>query len=113
MESTRQKKISRMIQKEMASIFQQESRNLFGGKMISVTVVHVSPDLSVAKIYLSIFPEKDKMEFLETIKQKSKILRNELGKRIRFQVKSIPELAFFIDDSLDYIKHIEDILNDK
>ncbi len=113
MESTRQKKLGRMIQKEMASIFQKESRKLFAGKMISVTVAHVSPDLGLAKIYLSIFPETDKQEFLELIKNKSKVLKNELAKRIRYQVKSIPELAFFIDDSLDYIEHIEDILNDK
>lgn len=110
MESTRQKKVARMVQKELAVIFQQESRNLFKGKIVTVTVVHVTPDLALAKVYLSLFPANDKSAFLESIKEKSKTIRHELSKKIRYQVKTIPDLAFFIDDSLDYVENIERLL---
>ena len=112
MESTRQKKVARMIQKELAVIFQQESRNLFKGKLISVTVVHVTPDLALAKVHLSFFPSDDRDKFLRIIEGKNKFIRHELSKKIRYQVKSIPELAFYIDDSLDYVENIENLLKD-
>ncbi len=112
MESTRQKRVARMIQKELAVIFQKESRNLFQGKLISVTVVHVTPDLAQAKVYLSFFPAENKDEFLEIINEKNKFIRYELSKKIRHQVKSIPELVFFVDDSLDYVENIENLLKD-
>jgi len=110
MESTRQKRVARLIQKELAVIFQQASRTVFDGKMVSVTVVHVTPDLALAKVYLSLFPGKEKESIMEVIDDKHKWIRHELSKKIRHQVKSIPELSFFIDDSLDYIENIERLL---
>lgn len=112
MESTRQKKVARMIQKELALIFQHESQALFQGKMISVTVVHVTPDLAQAKVFLSFFPSDNLEEFLKKVNEKNKYIRHEMSKKIRHQVKSIPELIFFIDDSLDYVENIENLLKE-
>lgn len=109
MESTRQKKVSRLIQKELGEIFQRKT-NEFGGKMITVTIVRMSPDLSLAKIYLSIFPIDKDESTLQRIKSHTSHLRNDLGKIVRNQLRIVPELAFFIDDSLDYIENIEDLL---
>jgi ribosome-binding factor A len=112
MESTRQKKVSRLLQKELGSIFQRMTNEL-GGKMITVTTVRISPDLSVAKVYLSIFPKKDEEDkTLKQIKNMTPQIRNELGKKVRNQLRIIPELNFFEDDSLDYIENIENLLND-
>ena len=110
MESTRQKRVARLIQKELAIIFQQSSHAVFNGKMVSVTVVHVTPDLALAKVYLSLFPGKEKEAIMEQVVEKNKWIRHELSKKIRHQVKSIPELSFYIDDSLDYIENIDRLL---
>ncbi|HOO83172.1 MAG TPA: 30S ribosome-binding factor RbfA [Prolixibacteraceae bacterium] len=110
MNSIRQNKVSRLIQKELADIFQKESRELFRGKLISVTVVRVSKDFSVAKIYLSIFPSEGADEMLKLIKQLSPQIRGILGHKIGKQMRIIPELDFFIDDSLDYIDKIDQAL---
>ena len=111
MESNRQKKVSRLLQKELGIIFQQKGRD-FGRKMISVTTVRISPDLGVAKVYLSIFPpdKKDDEETMESVKNHSSKIRNELGQKIKSQLRVVPELAFFEDDSLDYIDNIEQLL---
>ncbi|HNW50450.1 MAG TPA: 30S ribosome-binding factor RbfA [Prolixibacteraceae bacterium] len=111
MYTIRQNKVSRLIQKELAAIFQLESREHFKGKMISVTVVRVSKDLAVAKVYLSIFPSDTNGEILALIKQLSPQLRGMLGHKVGKQLRIIPELDFFIDDSLDYIDNITHILN--
>jgi len=111
MDSIRQNKVSRLIQKELAEIFQHLSREHFRGKMISVTVVRVSKDLSVAKIYLSIFPSEGSDDMMKLIKQLSPQIRGLLGNKVGKQLRIIPELAFFIDDSLDYIDNIGNILN--
>jgi ribosome-binding factor A len=111
MDSIRQNKVSRLIQKELAAIFQHESRDHFRGKMISVTVVRVSKDLSVAKIYLSIFPSEGSDEIMKLIKQLTPQIRGLLGNKVGKQLRIIPELAFFLDDSLDYIENIDHILN--
>ena len=110
METTRQLKSARLIQKEMAEIFLTESRGLFGNVMITVTLVRVSPDLGVAKIYVSLFPVKDKNALLEQIKEKTPELRRKLGNRIAKQVRIIPEIIFYLDDSLDYAEHINELL---
>ena len=110
MDSIRQNKVSRLIQKELAEIFQHESRELFRGKMISVTVVRVSKDLSVAKIYLSIFPSEGNEEIMKLIKQLTPQIRGLLGNKVGKQLRIKPELAFFVDDSLDYIDNIDNIL---
>ncbi|MBM3436495.1 MAG: 30S ribosome-binding factor RbfA [Bacteroidetes bacterium] len=113
METTRQHKISRLLQKDLSDIFQKESKSLFGGAMITVTKVHVTSDLSVAKIYISLFATSNKDELMKTIQHHSKELRFKLGRRIGRQIRVVPDLHFFIDDSLDYIEKIEKLLEDK
>lgn len=110
MESTRQKKVSRLIQKEMAGIFLRKGNEWAHGKMISITKVRVSPDLSYAKIYISIFPSSDQSVVLESIHEHSSRIRFEMGQKVRRQLRIVPEIAFFIDDSLDYIDNIDRLL---
>jgi ribosome-binding factor A len=112
MESTRQKKVSRLLQKELGTIFQQNA-TLFEGKMITVTVVRISPDLSVAKVYLSFFPPKKEKDAdpLSLVRRHTSQIRYELGQKIRNQLRIVPELSFFEDDSLDYIENIENLLS--
>ncbi len=110
MDSTRQLKVSRLIQKELGTIFQRDTRSLFGAVMITVTQVRVSPDLGVAKVYVSLFPVKDKEAVLQQIKTKTIEIRMALATQIKKQVRVIPNLMFFLDDSLDYAEHIDDLL---
>ena len=110
MESTRQHKISRLIQKELAEYFQRESRSFFVNKMITVTVVRVTSDLSIARVYLSIFPVGKDEDVLSVITDHSKKIRIELAKKVRHQLRKVPELSFFLDDSLDYADNIDRLL---
>lgn len=112
MEGTRLTKVARQVQKDLGEIFQRQSQSLFQGRMITVTTVRVSPDLSVARVYISIFPTEKKEEVFELIKQSTKTIRHELAQRIRNQMRIVPELAFFIDDSLDYIENIDRLLKE-
>lgn len=109
METTRQQKISRLIQKELSDIFQKQTQAMHG-VLISVSAVRISPDMSVCKAYLSIFPSARAAEILDNINRNVREVRYELGTRVRFQLRIIPELKFFIDDSLDYIDHIDELL---
>ena len=109
MESTRQAKIARLIQKELSELFRKQTAAM-GGVLVSVSAVRISPDLSVARGYLSIFPSKYAEEMLANINRNAKTIRYELAKILRYQLRKMPELTFFIDDSLDYIDHIDDIL---
>jgi ribosome-binding factor A len=109
MQETRQNKIARLLQKELSLIFQEQTRSLHG-VMISVTRVKISPDLSICTAYLSIFPSERGEELIQNITKNEKQIRYELGTRIRYQVRIIPELRFFIDDSLDYIERIDQLL---
>ena len=109
MESTGQRKTASLIQQEISIIFQRKSREYLN-KMISVTIVRMSPDLGYAKIYLSIFPEQQKDEVFEMIIKSSSNLRFELGNRIKNKVRKIPEIQFYIDDSLEYVEKINDLL---
>ena len=110
METIRQSKIARLLQKELAELFRQKQRS-FGNAMITVTVVRISPDLSVAKIYLSVFsPKGKKEEIFEAVKEKSNVIRAELSAKLRYQLMKMPELNFYIDDSLDYLENIEKLL---
>ena len=110
MESTRQKKVSRLIQKEMADIFLKKGNEMAHGKLISITKVRVSPDLSFAKIYISIFPPASQDYILKSLQDQGTKIRFELGQKIRTQLRIVPEIVFHIDDSLDYIDHIENLL---
>ena len=112
MESKRQEKISRLIQRDLSEIFTLESRNLFNSSMITVTKIVVTSDLSIAKVYLSLFATPDKEAMLTIIKSHTKLLRGQLGNRIHLQLRVIPELHFYIDDSLDYIEKIDNLLSD-
>jgi len=109
METTRQQKIARLIQKELSDIFQRQTQGMHG-VLVSVSAVRISPDLSVAKGYLSIFPSEKAEEILKNINGNVRAIRYELGQRVRFQLRIIPELKFFIDDSLDYLEHIDELL---
>ena len=109
MQETRQNRIARMLQKELAEIFQSQTR-MMHGVMVSVTRTKISPDLGICTAYLSFFPSEKAEELLENIHKNEKAIRYELGKRIRHQVRIIPELRFFIDDSLDYIERIDELL---
>jgi len=110
MDSTRQKKIGRLIQKEMSEILQREVRDIVMGTMVSVTITRISPDMSMAKVYLSIFPTTNRDDVFKSITQNSSKLRFLLGQRVGKQLRVIPDLQFFIDDSLDYAQKIDDLL---
>jgi len=109
--STRQNKISRLIQREMADILLKMNKSRFTGKLISVTVVRVTKDLGIARIYLSIFPSEFSSEIIEDIRLSNKQLRGELGRKVGKSLRVIPELEFYIDDSLDYIDNIDKLLD--
>lgn len=112
METQRQLKVSRLIQKDISGIFQLEGRNLFGGAMVTVTNVRVTRDLSLARIYLSIFAAKNNEALLDEIKRRTREIRFKLGIRVKNQLRAVPELEFYLDDSLDYIENIENLLDD-
>lgn len=109
MDSTRQNKISRLIQKELGEIFLLQTKATHG-IMVSVSKVKVSPDLGIATAYLSIFPSERAEEIVSNVNANVKALRGDLGSRLRHQLRVIPELRFFVDDSLDYIEHIDELL---
>lgn len=109
-ESTRQKKVARLIQKEMAEYFLYESRNLFQGAFITVTTARISPDLGYAKVYLSMFKVADQQALLDQINLIKKDIRKKLGEKVRHQLRIVPELEFHIDDSLDYLENIDRLL---
>ena len=109
MQETRQNKIARLLQKELSMIFQQQTRAMHG-VMVSVTRTKISPDLSICTAYLSVFPSEKGEDILKNIKANEKTIRYDLGQRVRYQLRIIPELRFFIDDSLDYIERIDELL---
>ena len=102
MDSIRQNKVGRLIQRDLSEMFQKECKEFTAGAMLSVTAVRVSPDMSYARVYLSIFPSN--------LAEKNKSIRFILGKKIGKQTRIIPELKFFVDDSLDYIDKIDSLL---
>ena len=109
MKKTRQNRISRLLQKELSLIFQSQTR-MMHGVMVSVTRVKISPDLSICTAYLSIFPSEKGEEIIKAVTKNQATIRYDLGQKVRNQLRIIPELRFFIDDSLDYINHIDELL---
>lgn len=103
-------KVARQIQKDMSDIFLKEGSASVAGAMVSVTIVRMSPDLALAKVYLSVFPFAKSEEILKRVKENTIMLRLQLGKRTRNQLRIVPELAFYIDDSLEYIENIDNLL---
>jgi len=111
MESKRQQKFSRLIQKELADIFQRETIHLFGKAYISVSVVRVSPDLGLARVYLSVMMAPDNAALLQEIRVNTKTVRHMLAQRIKSQARIIPELVFYLDDSAEYAAHIDKLFS--
>ena len=110
MESTRLQKIGRLLQKELGDIFLLQTKAM-PGVLISVSEVRVSPDLGIAKVYLSIFPSEKGKEIVKAIVENTKAIRYDLGQRVRMQLRKIPELQFYLDESIDYLENIDKLLN--
>ena len=109
METTRQNKIARLLQKELSEMFLLQTTAM-QGTLVSVSAVRISPDMSVARAYLSVFPSEKAEEMVKNMNDNVKSVRYELGTRVRHQLRIIPELKFFVDDSLDYIEKIDSLL---
>ena len=109
METTRQNKIARLLQKELSDIFLLQTKSM-PGILISVSAVRISPDMSVCRAYLSVFPSERSQEIVDNVNNNMRELRYELGTRVRHQLRIIPELKFFVDDSLDYAEKIDELL---
>lgn len=109
MNTTRQQKISRLIQKELSEMFLQQTK-LTKGLMVTVSGVKISPDLSIASVYLSIFPSEKGEETVKNINDNVKDIRYDFGQRVRHQLRIIPELRFFLDTTIDYMAHIDELL---
>src|ERR1051325_8468127 len=109
MATVRQNKVASLIQEEIAEIFQKEMRNAFGSGLITVTHVFMSPDLSFAKTYLSIFGAKNKEETLETVRRQAREIRRHLGERVKKQLRIVPEIAFFSDESAEYAQKMDEV----
>lgn len=112
MESKRQERIQKLLQQELSVIFQRELGTITQKAMVSVTKVYVTPDLGQAKVYLSLFATSDKESLMEDIVKHTSVIRGKLGTKIRHQLRVIPELQFYEDDSLDYIDRIDTLLNE-
>jgi ribosome-binding factor A len=110
MESTRTEKIEKLLQRELGTIFQREAQMRAPGKLITITRVRISPDLSKAKVYMSVFPSSDATALVDDINMHSSIYRNMLAQKVRHQLRAIPELQFFNDDSEEYISKIDSLL---
>lgn len=108
-ESKRQRQVGQLILEEMSSIFQREGINIIDGGMVSISKVYITPDLTEARIYLSFFQVKDVARLLKDIKDKTKELRKQLGLRVKNQLRRVPELQFFTDDTLDYVFKMEEL----
>lgn len=109
-ESTRQQKIGRQLQRDLAEIIRGKGMAAFNGAMVTVSEVRVSPDLSVAKVFVSIFPSAKAPEVMKIIQESVKTIRGDLGRLVAKQLRIVPELVFFQDTSLDYVEHIDELL---
>lgn len=109
MNSRRQEKFAKLIQRDLGDIFLQKTPSLFKGNFITISSVSVSPDMGYAKVYLSFFKAGNKNDLLDLVQLHKKEIRHELAAKIKNQVRKIPELEFYIDDSLDYVEHMEEV----
>lgn len=112
MASIRQEKIAELLKRELSLVFQREARTLCQGAMVTVTIVRVSPDLSLAKVYLSIFAGPDKNEVLKNLQENDKAIRFEISQAVKHQLRKTPEFMFYLDDSIDYAEQIDKLLKD-
>jgi len=108
-ETKRQKQVGQLLQKELSDIFQRMGYNVIEGGMISLSAVRVTPDLLEARVYLSMFQIKDNAEMMDRIKERGWEIRKELGMRVGKQLRRVPELSFFLDDTLDYVFRMEEL----
>lgn len=108
----RQNKVARLIQKDLSDMLQKTARDWFPGTLISVTSVRVSPDFGLAKVYISVFPTPRGEEILGRLNKANKEIRYQLGQRVKHQMRKVPEIAMYIDDSLDYIENIDSLLKE-
>ncbi len=109
-QSTRQLKVARQLQRDLAEILRAKGMAAFGGAMITVSEVRISPDLAVAKVFVSIFPSSKGHEVLHLLEEQNKSIRGELGRLVAKQLRIVPELIFALDESLDYVEHIDELL---
>ncbi len=109
LEGKRQKQVAGLINEELNSIFLHMGFNMMDGGMISISTVRITPDLYEARVYLSMFKVKSSEGCLKKIQEKSSEIRKDLGNRVRHQLRSIPNLTFFIDDTLDYVDKMEEL----
>ena len=107
---TRQLKVARELQKDLAEIIRRKGMAAFGGAMVTVSEVRISPDLSVAKVYVSIFPSDRQEPVMKMLQEQVRTLRGELGRKVAKQLRIVPELIFQLDTSLDYAEHIDELL---
>ena len=112
MESKRQQKFARLIQKDLGELFQREGAQYLPGSMITVTKVRATPDLGMVRVFLSFFAVKDAQEAIKTIRAHSSEIRYNLGKKIKDQVKGIPNLVFFLDDTSEYVAKMDQIFEE-
>jgi ribosome-binding factor A len=109
MNSRRQEKFAKLVQRDLGDIFLQKTPSLFKGNFITISSVSVSPDMGYAKVYLSFFKVGNKKDLLDLVQLHKKEIRHELAAKIKNQVRKIPELEFYLDDSLDYVEHMEEV----
>ena len=112
MDSTRQNKYARLIQKEISEVFLKSGKDYYGNAFVTITAVKVSPDLALVKIYLSLFKVAEPDKLIKQINSHVKEIRRHLGERIKNQIRHIPELVFYLDDSAEYAENIEKIFKD-
>ena len=109
-ETTRQQKVARQIQKDLAEIIRGRGMAAYDGALLTVSGVKITPDLALAKVYVSIFPSTKATAVMEQLGEETSRLRGELGRRVSKQLRIVPELVFYLDDSLDYVEHIDELL---
>ena len=109
MESKRQRQVAKQIQKDLGEIFQREMKQIFDGAFVTITDVKTTPDLAIARVYMSFLLTKDKQGLLELIKDNGKVIRNYLGERVRHQLRIVPSLQFFIDDTAEYAQKMDEL----
>ncbi|KAA0989571.1 30S ribosome-binding factor RbfA [Dyadobacter aurulentus] len=112
MESKRQQKVGRQIQKDLGEIFQKDAQHLVSGSIVTITAVRVTPDLSIARAYLSFLPEKNKTILLDSVKENTRFIRQKLAERVRHQLRIVPHLQFYLDDTAEYAAKMELLFSD-
>ena len=112
MESKRQQKVGRQIQKDLGDIFQKEAKHLISGSFITITTVRMTPDLGIARAYISFLPDKNKRLLLEGIQENTRFIRQKLGERVRHQLRIVPDLQFYLDDTAEYAAKMDALFAD-